>query len=87
MISLVLSCQCHVNGEEKKGVGYIIRVSAVEELGLTVSKAKRKQLACFYNMSSIFTLEKIDIVFNTVSSRRREDHCCCYSTYVPTEER
>ena len=55
--------------EKTKVVGYIIRVSAVEELGLTVPKAKRKQLACFCNMSSIFTLEKIDIVFNTVSSK------------------
>ena len=48
--------------EKTKAVGYIIRVSAVEELGLTVPKAKRKQLSCFCNMSSIFTMEKIDIV-------------------------
>ena len=48
--------------EKTKVVDYIIRVSAVEELGLTVSKAKRKQLACFCNISSIFTLENIDIV-------------------------
>ena len=48
--------------EKTKVVGYMIRVSAVEELGLTVPKAKRKQLACFCNMSNIFLLDKMDIV-------------------------
>ena len=48
--------------EKTKVIGYIIRVSAVEELGLTLPKNKEKTASNFCNMSSIFILEEIGIV-------------------------